>query len=207
MSKTVTKISKLTLLQKIAKVRDILLKSTNNPLVPGNTDEVTALNTAQVALVAANEAYQAARQTCKQAMATRDAALETMVNKLNALAGVTEAITDGDEVAILSAGFDVVAPRTPSQPLDAPTNVRAETNQKPGHTTVSCDPLYGAVSYLVQKTTDPNAEEGWETIATPTKATCDTNGVTPGSKVWYRMAGVNPAGQGPWSLPVERPVM
>jgi hypothetical protein len=60
---------------------------------------------------------------------------------------------------------------------------------------------------MVQKSNDPDAEEGWVTVATPTKATCKTNGVTPGTRVWYRMAGVNANGRGPFSEPTPRPVM
>lgn len=207
MSKAVTKLSRLSILGKISRLQEILTKSGNNPLVPGNADEVAALTTATQALVATNDAYIAAQQSCKEAMAARKAALETAINKANGLAGVTDAITEGDAVAILSAGFDIVAPRTPTQPLGAPINVRAETNGKPGHTIVSCDPLPGAVSYLVQKTTDPDAASGWVQIAEPTKSRVDTNGVTPGTRVWYRMAGVNALGTGPWSEPAARPVM
>lgn len=207
MSKIACNVNKLIVPLKIVKGQDLITKGTNNPLVPGNTDESADLTTAQAALVAANNAYEAARTACKQALSARNNAVTAWLVKVYALAGVTEAITEGDETAILSAGFDVVSPRTPTQPLEAPTNVRAETNGTPGHTIVSCDPLPGAKSYLVQKTTDPEAEEGWVTVATPTKATANTNGVTPGTRAWYRMAGVNGRGQGPWSEPTPRPVM
>ena len=207
MSKIACNVRNLTIPVKIVKGTDLITKGTNNPLVVGNADEIAALTTAQAALVAANNAYEAAQTACKQAMSTRKAATAAWLTAVNALAGVTEAITQGDETAILSAGFDVVAPRTPTQPLEAPNNVRADTNGEPGHTIVSCDPLPGAKSYLVQKSDAPDAEDKWETVATPTKATCDTNGVTPGSRVWYRMAGVNGRGKGPWSLPAARPVM
>ena len=123
------------------------------------------------------------------------------------LASVTEVATDGNAEYMESAGFDVVSDRTPPQDLPAPSNVRAQTNGRPGHTIISCDPVAGAKSYIVQKSNDPDAEEGWETVATQTKATCDTNGVTPGSRVWYRMAAVNATGRGPWSEPAARPVM
>lgn len=207
MSKIAIKISKLTVLEKIGKIQTILSNSTNNPLVPGNADEVADLNTALTALVAANAAYEDARTACREALSERDAALATCVTKLFALAGVTEAITEGDETAILSAGFDVVAPRTPTQPLEAPQSVKAETNGSPGHTVVTWEPLPGAKSYQVQKTIDPDAQGGWETIATPTKAIANTNGVTPGTRAWYRVAGINAKGLGAWSEPTPRPVM
>lgn len=207
MAKIAVKVTRLTIPEKIQRAQDIITKSTSNPLVPGNTDEVADMSAAQAALIAANNACVAAQTSCKEAMSARNAALAEWMTKLTALAGVTEAITEGDETAILSAGFDVVPPRTPPQPLGAPENVRAQTNGSPGHTIVSCDPLHGAKSYLVQKTTDPTAEANWVTVATPTRSTCETNGVTPGTRAWYRMAGINARGKGPWSLPVERPVM
>ena len=207
MAKIACNVSGLTIPVKIVKGSDLITKGTSNPLVPGNADEIAALTTTQAALVAANNACEAARTACKQAMSSRKDAAAAWLVSVNALAGVTEAITGGNETAIFSAGFDVVSPRTPTQPLDAPLNVRAETNGEPGHTIVSCDPLPGAKSYLVQKSDDPDAEDHWVTVATPTKATCDTNGVTPGSRAWYRMAGVNGRGKGPWSEPAARPVM
>ena len=207
MSIVACNVNKLTLPEKIQKGQDIISASSGNPNVVGNANAVADLTTAQTALSAAVAAYEAAKTACKEGMADRDAAVATWIAKVNALAGVTEALTDGDAAKILSAGFDVRAARTPTQPLAGPTNVRAETNGEPGHTTVSCDPLPGAKSYLVQKSTDPDAEDGWVTVATPTKATCDTNGVTPGTRAWYRMAGVNAKGKGPWSEPTPRPVM
>lgn len=207
MSIIASNVNKLTLPEKIQKGQDIISASSGNPNVVGNADAVADLVAAQTAMAAAVAAYEAAKTACKEAMADRAAAVAAWIAKVNALAGVTEALTDGDKAKILSAGFDVRAPRTPSQLLEAPTNVRATTNGEPGHTTVSCDPLHGAKSYVVQKSTDPDAEEGWVTIATPTKATCNTNGVTPGTRAWYRMAGVNASGRGLWSEPTPRPVM
>jgi hypothetical protein len=207
MSNIACNVNKLTLPEKIQRGQDIISASSGNPNVTGNAAAVADLVTAQTALSTAMAAYEAAKTACKEAMASREAAAAAWNAKVNALAGVTEALTDGDEAKILSAGFDVRAPRTPSQPLGAPTNARATTNGEPGYTTVSCDPLAGAKSYVVQKSNDPTAEEGWVTVATPTKATCDTNGVTPGTRAWYRMAGVNARGRGLWSEPTPRPVM
>ena len=33
------------------------------------------------------------------------------------------------------------------------------------------------------------------------------NGAIPGKECWYRVAGVNRIGRGPWSVPALRPVM
>ncbi len=207
MSKIALNISKLPIAVQIVKGQDYISKGTNNPNVPGNAAALGEFVTAQADLIAANAAYEAARQTCKEKHTARQTARAAWLGKANLLGGVTEVATEGNAEFIESAGFDVVAGRTPTQELTAPINVRAETNGRPGHTIISCEPLYGAKSYIVQKSTAPDAEDGWETVANPTKATCDTNGVTPGTRVWYRMAGVNGRGRGPWSEPVARPVM
>ena len=50
-------------------------------------------------------------------------------------------------------------------------------------------------------------EDGWEFATSCTTASADVNGAEPGTRHWYRVAGVNGKGQGPWSQPVCRPVM
>lgn len=207
MGKIACNVSRLNIAAKEVKGREIIAKCTNNPLVQGIDEELAELVTAQAAMVAANDAYIAARSSCAEARAALDAAVAVWNGKVGGLAGVIEAVTDGDDGAILSTGYDLVAPRTPPQLLPAPSNVRAETNGEPGHTTVACDPVPGAKSYVVQKNADLSKPDGWVTVETPTKSTCDTNGVEPGTRAWFRMAAVNAKGRSPWSLPVERPVM
>ncbi len=134
---------------------------TNSPQGPGGAIALAAFAAAQAALVSANLAYEAARTTCQQKMLERDAALATWQAALGILGAVTELGTAGEAAAIVSAGFGVRTGRTPTADLPAPTNMRAETNGTPGHTTVSCDPLATAKSCIVQKTTNPDAEDGW----------------------------------------------
>jgi len=127
--------------------------------------------------------------------------------KLKALAAKTESITGGQPAGVLSAGFEMKSGPSPSQPLEAPVALHVATNGTPGMTKLSWDPLKGAVSYLVETCADPISPDGWEQIDTPTTAACTVNGAEPGKKRWYRVAGVNALGQGPWSEPAARPVM
>ena len=186
MSIIVTNTSKLPVLDKLAKGQDIITKSTANPNVPGNTAVLTAFSTAQTA---------------------REVALETWTAKLNALASFTESATSGDAGKIESAGFAVRAPRTPPQPLPAPTGVVASTNGTPGHTLLDWPPLAGAKSYNVEISPDPITPTSWAFACSCTTSRADVNGAEPGKLYWYRVAGVNGKGQGPWSAFVPRPVM
>jgi hypothetical protein len=200
-------VSELSNNDQLEKGAEVIQKSTGNPHVASAADELAALVTAQAAYAAANAAYDAWETTREELKAARDTAKRAWMGAFGAYAGVVQAVTGGVAEWILSTGLGVRRKPTPPQPLPAPTNVRVVTNGTPGHSTISCDPLPDAKAYIVQKTTDPDAEGGWVTVANPTKATCDTNGVTPGTKVWYRICGVNPKGQGPWSEPAARPLM
>lgn len=207
MSVIALKVSDLPTLSLLAKGADVIAKSTNNALVPGNAAELAEFVTAQAALETANTVCEAAKTTAKAKTAARNAAQAVWKAKYKALAGATEDITGGQLEAVLSAGFDLKADPSPTLELDAPTNLRAATNGTPGKTKLTADSLPGAVSFLVEQSPDPITADSWEQVATPTKPSCTLEGAEPGKKCWFRMAGINPLGQGPWSEPVARPVM
>ena len=199
--------SKLPFPTKLVKGQDIITKSTGNPNVPGNAAAVTAFSNAQADLLAANAEYEANRQAGLQLQSAREDALASWNTALTGLAGVTENATQGDATKILSAGFDIRGAATPKPPLGAPTDVLAQTNGSPGVTKLSWSPLDGVRLYIIQQNLNPALENGWTQVATSTKARCETNGVAPGTVMWYRVAGVDTEGQGPWSAPACRPVM
>ncbi len=197
----------LTFLEQIGKGADVIAKSTNNPNVPGNADELAKFAATQAALVAANTACEAVRTEARAKTAERKKALAAWKAKLKLLAAKTENVTEGKPAAVLSAGFALKSEPTPTQSIEAPMDVHVATNGTPGLSELRWEPLAGAVSYLVETCADPITPEGWKQIDTPTKAACKVNGAQPGVKRWYRIAGVNSLGQGPWSNPAARPVM
>ena len=207
MSLITTHSNKLPISKKILKGQDVITKSTENPNVPGNEAAVAAFATAQEELIRANAEEMAARGTLKEKMTARDDAAANWMARLNGLAAFTASATGGTKEKIQSAGFRVRAARTPTQTLPAPAKVVARTNGKPGHTQLRWPPLHGAKSYVVQRCADPMTEEGWEFAMSCTAASADVNGAEPGRNCWYRVAGVNGKGQGPWSAPGCRPVM
>lgn len=207
MATITTNTSNLNVLQKCEKGQSIITKSTANPLVPGNTAALASFSTKQTALVAGNAAVVTARETLTQLITQRNAGEDAWDSEVALLASFTESATGGVATSILSAGFGVRGPGTPPQPLPAPEGVVAGTNGSPGNTKVRWSALAGAVSYLVQVSPDPITAQSWKTVATPTRSSCETNGIDPGKVYWYRVAGVNPVGQGPWSAPACREVM
>ncbi len=199
--------SQLPVAQKLVKGQEIIVKSTANPNVPGNTAPLATLVSAQTALTAANAAVEANRLNAKELILTRDVALAGWNSALTGLAAFTESVTGGDAVKIVSTGFDVRAAATPPQPLGQILNVRVSFTGVPGHSEVRWQRDAYADAYMVQRSPEPITETSWGNQGTVTEAKFEGNGATPGVKYWYRVAGVNRLGQGPWSEPALRPVM
>jgi hypothetical protein len=199
-------VSKMPVADKIVRGQDIITKSTNNPAVPGNGASLTAFSNAQADLIAANDAYEGARTTCMNHRIARDNALTGWLTALKGLAGVTENETAGDAEKITSTGFDIRHEATPTPPVDAPTNVMVQTNGTPGVSKISFE-CECAETFLIQRSTDPDNESSWVLVLVTTKMHCEVPGAEPGKPCWFRIAGVNPSGQGPWSEPARRPVM
>jgi len=199
--------SRLPIPDKLIKGNEIITKSTANPDVPGNAALVTSLTAAQAALVATNAAAEGNRLAGVQLTKARDAALGTWNAAVVALAGFTESATDGDAVKILTTGYTVRAEAAAPQPVAPVINVHVSYTGMPGYSEVRWKRESNADAYVVQRSPEPITEASWVNVGTVTEAKFEGNGVTPGQKYWYRVAGVNRLGQGPWSDPALRPVM
>jgi hypothetical protein len=206
MSVIVLNTNKMPLSGKLDLGVQVINMSTGNPNVPGNAVPLTAFSNAQADLIAAKAAYEQNRQDGRELMAARDAALVTWTAALACLAGFTENATLGDKTKILSAGFLVRSEPTPTQPLGAPINVLVETNGSPGVSKVSWL-LDGADTFIVQCSATPEDEKTWVQVLVTTRSSAEIPGAEPGKPCWFRVAGVNALGQGPWSATAPRPVM
>lgn len=200
-------VNRLPIADKVVRGQEIITLSTNNPDVPGNAAALAEFSEAQEALIAANNAYESHREETKNLLDRRKDALAAWITALTGLAGVTENVTQGNPTKITSAGFSVRGEPTPPQPLPAPVNLLAQTNGRPGVTKLSWEAMNDVAVYIIQMSTDPLNEAGWEIVGSSTKSRCEISGAQPGKPVWYRVAAVNGAGQGPWSAPALRPVM
>lgn len=207
MSLITTHTSRLSILEKCSRGELVITKSMDNPLVPGNAEQLADFVQRQEALVAKNAEVEAARTALATVLIERDAFEQEWDRGIALLATFTEAATRGDQSAILSAGFGVRGRNAPPQPLTAPEAVSARTNGTPGTTKLNWTGLDGTVAYVVEMSPDPATPAGWRPVAFPTKASCEVPGAEPGKQCWFRVAGVNPLGRGPWSAPALRPVM
>ena len=207
MATITTNISGLNVIEKTQKGTTIISMSTDNPLVPGNGPVLTVFTAKQDALATKNAQMILTRELLRQQSAERDAAELEWNEACTKLADFTQTATGGDEVAILSTGFGVRRPNAPKPPLTAPAGLTVTTNGAPGNSKVRWYVVDGAVSYLVECSPEPITAQSWVQVNAPTKTNCEVGGAQPGQPCWFRVAAVGAAGQGPWCLPVQRPVM
>lgn len=77
----------------------------------------------------------------------------------------------------------------------------------PGDSEVRWKREKNADAYVVQVSPEPITDTSWKNMGTVTEPKFEGNGATPDQTCWYRAAGVNRLGQGPWSEPALRPVL
>lgn len=207
MAQITTNIAGLNISKKLEKGATIITKSTGNPLVPGNGPLLTAFSAAQTKLNAANAAVLAMRDSYKLLMLEREQALSEWDDRCTALADLTQTATGGDENAIISAGFSVRGPNTPSQPVSTPENLTATTNGSPGITKLRWKPVHNAVNYLIQCSTDPDLESSWVLVDSSTKANAEVPGAVPGKVCWFRVSAIGATSESAWSAPAQRAVL
>jgi hypothetical protein len=200
-------ISRLSISERIVKGNEVVAMSTDNANVPGNAPLLASLTAAITALETANGTYEEGRQGLKGLLAARDGALGAFNGAMASLAAFTESVTGGDAEKILTTGFDVRSEPTPPQPVAQVENVKVSFNGEPGKSIVTWKRESNADAYRIQCSPEPITEHSWKEMGTVTEAKFEGNGATPGQKCWYRAAGVNRFGQGPWSEPALRPVM
>jgi hypothetical protein len=110
---------------------------------------------------------------------------------------------DGDVEVGLGLGLTELAPAAKKAPqaLLAPTKLSA-TALVNGTIIVECDKVAGARAYLVDRSFDPVSDTSWTPVGGGTTRRRYVHGLPPGQKIWFRMAAIGRAGQGPWSTPL-----
>jgi hypothetical protein len=119
-------------------------------------------------------------------------------------ASYVENASGGDELKIQSAEMSIRAVAVPVGQLLAPTDLYAEVGGGDGEIDLNWKPVFGAKSYLVQMTTDPNVPDSWAFKKSSTESFTAITGLTSGSKYWFRVAAVGAAGQGDFSDPAAK---
>lgn len=198
--------AKLSLTEKIARARLIVSKMTANAAAFPNP--VPALSEVTAAIEAMDKSYRdalEARARAKELTAQLEDDEDALASLMSRLVSFVDSASGGDEQVILSAGMDVREPSVPtSQPPAPPQNLNATAGDKDGEIDLSWDTVPGAVSYIVQMSSNPPTDNSWSQAAIGTASKQSVGGLTSGQKYWFRVAAIGSAGQSGWSDPTVK---
>ena len=151
----------------------------------------TALNTA-INLVSSLEGQLTA------ARAALPVAVQAHLEMLRDRATYVEDTSSGDPAIIPISGFAVAGTAQPIGPLPRPENVKAAMSLTPGVIRVSCEPIKGTQTYIIEFREHIDGQP-WVQAKLSTKSRNDIPGLVSGKNYAFRIAAVGAAGQSPWS--------
>ena len=196
------KLAKLPIPQKIAKARFIITAMTGNTSFetpsPALADITTKINELEAA-------YMLAQNGGADGTANMHAKEFQMELSLKSLAAYVETIANSNiptaEGVALSSGMSIKSPASQSardfhvKPTDNPGEVKLTTRHEDRST------------YIWQMTNDPAGITGWITIGQATQARLIKNGLTSGTRYYFRVATIGKEGQQPWSNVINTVVL
>jgi hypothetical protein len=204
MGKVKLGLNRLSVLERIALAGKIVTSMTGNPNFVTPVPALADITAKTTVTLTANDDAQIQRQQAKTATEVLADAAKDLDKILIQAALYVENISGGDEAKILSAGMSVKDVATPVGPLSAPTDLYAEVGGGDGEIDLNWKPVFGAKSYLIQMTTDPNVPDSWAFKRNSTESFTAITGLTSGTKYWFRVAAVGAAGQGDFSDPAAK---
>jgi predicted phage tail protein len=196
--------ARLSIAEKIARVRQIVLSMTNNAHFPNPQPPLAVLTAAADALEQAESDTQAARQEVKTKTTIRNTKEDDLTRLVSQQVGHVTAVSGGDEAVIQSAGMDVRATPAASSIADHPNALGATAGDHDGSMDLAWDSVADAASYVIETSPDPPTATSWKHLGVSTKSSYTVTGLPSGSRVWFRVAAVNAAGQSGWSDPVSK---
>jgi len=205
MAKIRLNLGSLTVAEKITKAQQIVTGMTGNPNFPTPSPPLTSITTAVTELSGADNDAQAARQAAKEKTSIKTQKEDALDRLLTQVAGYVESIAGDNEQMILSAGMDMratgVATSDPPPQLQA---LAAAEGSHEGELDLTWDPVPSAKSYVIERSGDPVTPTSWVHSGVSTRASFTAEGLTSGSRYWFRVAGVNNNGRSGWSDPTTK---
>jgi len=196
--------SRLSIPEKVARARQIVAAMTGNTHFTTPQPTLVAIIDAADQLEAAAGEVQTARQIAKTKTTIQNSKEDALTKLVSQEAGYVTAVSGGDEAIIQSAGMDVRAPSGSVAIPPPPQALSATAGDHDGQMDLSWDPVTSATSYAVETSPDPPTATSWTHSGVSTKSTFTATALQSGSRTWFRVAAVNPAGQSGWSDPATK---
>ena len=195
---------RLSVPEKISKARQILSALTGNATFPNPVPPLATMGAGVDALDDAYTSAQANKQAWHGAVDVQTAKEDALDQLITQCASYVESVAGLDDSVIASAGMDPRPPVGSSTLPEAPSGLDVTIGDHEGELDLSWNPVTNAMSYLVQKSLDPNNAAGWTQAGTSTKSTTTIDGLTSGTRYWFRVAAVAALGQSGWSDPATK---
>jgi hypothetical protein len=205
MAKIKLSLSILSIPEKIAKAQQIVNSLTGNASFATLSPSLANITTATNDLSTAYSEAQAARQGAKEKTGAQNQQENALDQLLTQLAAYVESVAGNNERLILSAGMDMHAPAAmATDPPGQPHAVTPMAGDRDGEIDLSWDMVTGAKSYVIDKSADPVTAASWSHAGVSTKSNYTAQGLTSGTRYWFRTAAVNNSGQSGWSDPATK---
>jgi hypothetical protein len=194
----------LTIPEKITRAQQIVAALTGNPNFTAPHPTLAEVTTAINELEAAANAAQAARYEARARTAAQSLKEEALVRIMSQLVAHVASVAGDDPDKVLSAGLDVrAASSTPSAPTTPPV-LTATTGDHEGEIDLSWDTIRNARSYTIERSADPPTTDSWTHAEISIRSSITLEGLTSGTRYWFRVAAVTTNGQSPWSNPAMK---
>ncbi len=186
--------------EKLDLAQTIVTSMTGNANYPSPAPTLAVVSAARTDALNKKLAYEAALATADLKKSEKDAAFAYLDTVLTQEAAHVQSVSGGDKVKIESAGMDTRAAATPVGLLPAPTDLLVTDGGTEGRLNLRWKAVRRATSYKIQSCSG-NTPMNWDDLDTTTRAAFAVNGLTSGTKYWFRVAAVSSAGTGGWSDP------
>jgi len=181
----------------MVEARVVRTRMTNNPHFPSPTPTMAELDNAIVVLDDANELALAGSYA---AFTAKRLAYEALASILKRLAAYVGAVSGGDELMVMSAGFKLRERSTRLASLEKPQNFTLQRSLDPGKVKLRWKVVRGARIYNVYVRTETGTAYGpWQLIAATSSSRYAATGLTTGQKYAFRMEALGAAGKSPMS--------
>lgn len=195
----------LPLTEKVAKGRTIIRALTGNAAFPTPNPTLPAITAVTDDLETAVATVQTAKQQLKTEVSIQNDKEDAFDAAFSQLVGYVQSIAGDDEAMIHSAGMDTKAAGGPSTSTPVlPPALNATAGDHDGEIDLTWDTVPKAKSYVIEKSADPPTATSWQHAGVSTKSSTTIDGLTPGSRYWFRVAAVGTAGQSGWSDPAAK---
>ena len=194
----------LSIPEKVARARQIVTALTGNVDFTSTQPPLAQVTTAIDGLESAYTDAQAARQEAKAKTSVQNQREEDFHSIVSRLASFIESVSGGDEAKIKGAGMDVRAASSSADDLRAPASLAPTAGDHEGEVDLQWDTVRGAKSYVVEVSADPPTNSSWQHNTVSTKSRATIEGLTSGTKYWFRVAAVGSNGQSGWSDPATK---